>query len=126
LQGAPNQVPAATACRGGPVTRIPLRTPHGQLPAMRPEDVVLHTGDVVFLEARDAELFYTGGLLPPGAHVLPRDHDLDVIEAIALVRGALFNGAFGGSNLSGTLLQGGLGNPSPSLLAVVRRAPDGR
>ena len=94
--------------------------------AGNPDDVLLRTGDVVFLEARDREIFYTGGLLPPGVHVLPRDRDLDVIEAIAQVRGPLFNGAFGGSNLSGALLQSGLGNPSPSLAAVIRRTPDGR
>jgi hypothetical protein len=87
--------------------------------------VVLQTGDVVFLEARDEELFYTGGLLPPGAFVLPRDIDLDVIEAVARVRGPLINGAFGGSNLSGTLIQPGIGNPSPTLLVVLRRTPGG-
>jgi protein involved in polysaccharide export with SLBB domain len=106
--------------------RIPLRLPAGQPPPLHPQDVVLHTGDVVLLEARDPDLFYTAGLLPTGMHVLPRDHDLDVLEAIALVRGPLFNGAFGGSNLSGALIQAGLGNPSPSLLSVVRRSPDGR
>ena len=49
-----------------------------------------------------------------------------MLEAIALVRGPLFNGAFGGSNLSGTLIQAGMGDPSPSLLGVLRRTPDGR
>jgi hypothetical protein len=39
------------------------------------------------------------------------------------VRGPLFTGAFGGSNLSGTLISPGVGNPSPTLLAVVRRVP---
>jgi len=34
--------------------------------------LVLNTGDVVFLEARETELFYTGGLLPAGEYVLPR------------------------------------------------------
>jgi protein involved in polysaccharide export with SLBB domain len=111
----------------GQVTRIPLRVPGDQCaPGLRPEDVALHTGDVVFLEARDPDLFYTAGLLPPGAYVLPRDHDLDVLEAVSRVRGPLFNGAFGGSNLSGALLSPGIGNPSPSLLVVVRRVPDGR
>src|SRR5262249_14415650 len=54
-----------------------------------------------------------------------RDHDLDAIEAVATVRGPLFNGAFGGSNLSGTLIQPGIGNPSPALLTVLRRTPNG-
>jgi hypothetical protein len=80
---------------------------------------------VVFLPARDKEVFFTAGLLPPGVHVLPRDRDLDVLDAIAMVRGPLVNGAFGGSNLSGTLIQPGIGNPSPALLTVVRKTADG-
>jgi hypothetical protein len=110
---------------GARVTRIPLRLPAGQAPCVRPEDVILGSGDVVFLEARDDQLFYTGGLLPPAAHVLPRDHDLDVLAAVALVRGPLYNGAFGGSNLSGDLVRPGIGNPSPSQLTVLRRTPGG-
>ncbi len=110
---------------GTKVTRIPLRLPCGQPLPIRPEDILLGNGDVVFLEACDHEVFFTGGLLPPAAHVLPRDHDLDVIEAVSLVRGPLLNGAFGGSNLSGTLIQPGIGNPNPTLLTVVRRTPGG-
>src|SRR5262249_46290582 len=71
------------------------------------------------------DLYYSGGLLPPGAHTLPRDHDLDVVEAVALVRGPLINGDFGGSNLSGDLVRPGIGNPSAPLVVVVRRAPGG-
>lgn len=112
-------------CPERQIIRIPLRVPPGTPVPFRPEDVILQTGDVVFLEARDDDLFYTGGLLPPGAFVLPRDHDLDVIEAISRVRGPLFNGAFGGSNLSGTLIAPGIGDPSPSLLVVLRRTPGG-
>ena len=108
---------------GQPVVRIPLRLPPGVPLPVHPEDVVLHAGDVVFLEARDDDIYYTGGLLPPGAHVLPRDHDLDVVQAVALVRGPLFNGDFGGSNLSGDLVRPGIGNPSATLLVVVRRTP---
>ena len=110
--------------RVGETIRIPLRQPFGTPMPFGGDDVVLRTGDVVFLEARDEQVFYTGGLLPPGKHIIPRDHDLDVLEAIAQVRGPLYNGAFGGSNLSGTLVAPGLGNPSPSLLVVVRRIPN--
>jgi protein involved in polysaccharide export with SLBB domain len=113
-------------CPATQVLRIPLRLPCGQPLPVRPEDITLRTGDVVFLESRADGVFATAGLLPPGLHVLPRDRDLDVLDAIALVRGPLFNGAFGGSNLSGTLIQPGIGNPSPSLLSVLRRRPDGR
>jgi protein involved in polysaccharide export with SLBB domain len=117
--------PPGPCIGGGQVIRIPLRQGPGCAAAFRPEDVVLQTGDVVFLEARDEAVFYTGGLLPPGAYVLPRDVDMDVIEAVSRVRGPLFNGAFGGSNLSGTLIQPGIGNPSPSQLSVLRRTPGG-
>jgi protein involved in polysaccharide export with SLBB domain len=104
--------------------RIPLRLPTGAPLPFGKEDVILKNGDVIFLEARDEEVFYTAGLLPPGKHQLPRDHDLDVLDAIMMSRGPLYNGAFGGSNLAGDLVKSGLGNPSPSLLVVVRRLPN--
>jgi protein involved in polysaccharide export with SLBB domain len=118
-------VPPTGLLPGQAVVRIPLRLPPGQPLPVHPEDVVLHQGDVVFLEARDDEVFYSGGLLPPGAFILPRDHDLDVVSAVALVRGPLINGDFGGSNLSGDLVKPGIGNPSATLLVVVRRTPGG-
>ena len=117
--------PSTCLGRGGLVIRIPLRLPPGQALCLQPQDIILQTGDVVFLEARDDAYFYTGGLLPAGAHLLPRDRDLDALEAIAMVRGPLINGAFGGSNLSGNLIAPGIGNPSPTLLTVVRRTPGG-
>jgi protein involved in polysaccharide export with SLBB domain len=120
-----DQSPLPMMPGGGEVVRIPLRGPKGCVPMVRPEDVLLRTGDVVFLEARDNPYFYTAGLLPPGRHVLPRDRDIDVLEAIALIRGPMFNGAFGGSNLSGDLLRQGIGNPSPRQVTVVRRTPGG-
>jgi protein involved in polysaccharide export with SLBB domain len=107
------------------VIKIPLRLPVGAPVPIRPEDVLLEDGDVVFLEARDKEVFYSTGLLPAGEFVIPRDRDLDVIEAISLVRGPLMNGAIGTNNLSGGLIEDGIGNPSPSLLVVLRRLPDG-
>jgi hypothetical protein len=114
----------ALVAGSGPIVRIPLRAPHGAPVACSPADVVLRTGDIVFLEARDEEVFFTGGLLPPGKHMLPRDQDLDVIQAIAQTHGSLYNGAFAVSNLSGLLINPGIGNPSPSLLVVLRRAPN--
>jgi hypothetical protein len=123
--GSPPPGPGPVAAPGVQVARLPLRLPPGAAPPFGPEDVVLHNGDVVLLQARDCDRFYTGGLLPPGEHLLPRDHDLDVVEAIALVRGPMVNGAFNINNLSGTLIAPGLGNPSPSLLTVLRRTPGG-
>ncbi len=106
------------------IVRIPLRTPDGTVPWLKPEDIILRQGDVIFIEDRE-QYYYTGGLLPPGVWPLPRDTDLDVIEAVSTVRGPLFNGAFGGSNLSGALLLQGIGNPSPSQLTVIRKTPNG-
>ncbi|MBV9122325.1 MAG: polysaccharide biosynthesis/export family protein, partial [Planctomycetes bacterium] len=114
------------SCAAEQVIVIPLRLPPGEKLPIRPEDVLLQSGDVVFIEARDTDLFYTGGLLPAGEYVLPRDYSLDVVTAIAFVKGSLLNGAFGGSNLSGTLVAPGIGNPSPTQLTVLRRLPGGR
>ncbi len=125
--GAPLDTPPCFA-EGGPVPQvihIPLRSPPGVPVPFGPQDVILQSGDVVFLEARDAEVFYTGGLLPPGEFILPRDIDLDVVGAITRVRGPLVNGAFGTNTLAGNLINPGIGNPSPSLLSVLRRTPDG-
>jgi protein involved in polysaccharide export with SLBB domain len=105
------------------VIRIPLRAPSADLTWLRQEDVLLYNGDVVFLEARDLEVFYTGGLLPPGEFVMPRDRDLDVVEAISLVKGTLVNGAFSISSLTGAIIPPGIGGPSPSCLTVIRQAP---
>lgn len=109
-----------------PVVHIPTRWPAGEPLPFEPQDVLLNHGDMVLVEARPADLFYTGGLLPSGEHVLPRDYDLDVLEAIALVQGPLLNGAFSGNNLAGALLEPGTGSPNPSLLTVIRQTPDGR
>lgn len=115
---------SVSGARTAEIIRIPLRLPVGAPMPFGEKDIVLQTGDIVFLEARDEQVFFTAGLLPPGKHMLPRDQDLDVIEAIAQVRGPLYNGAFGGSNLAGNLIAPGLGSPSPNWLIVVRRLPN--
>jgi protein involved in polysaccharide export with SLBB domain len=115
----------AAACPGCQIIDIPLRMHPGAEPHFKQQDAILQTGDVVFIEARDLDLFYAGGLLPAGEYVLPRDIDLDVVQAVLRVRGPLINGAFATNNLSGTLIQSGFGEPSPSLLTVVRKTPAG-
>ena len=116
--------PNGVAAQGVKVVKIQLRMAREAVASIKPEDILLQSGDVVFLEGRETERFYTGGLLPAAEFEIPRDRDLDVIEAISLVKGPLLNGALGGSNLTGTLLEDGIGNPSPSLLTVLRRLPD--
>ena len=106
------------------VIRIPLKGhPCDDLP-FTPEDVVLNEGDVVFVPRRQKDYFYTGGLLPGARIPLPRDEDIDVLEAIALA-----NGSTGGPlGLSGTTLSGG--SPGhmikPSRVNILRELPDGR
>jgi len=110
---------------GGEIVRIPLRLSPCVPPPFRPEDMILHPGDVVFIEARDTEVFYAGGLLPPGEYPLPRDYDLDVVEAVAQIGGPMVNGGLNNNNLSGALIAPGIGAPSPKLVTVVRRTPGG-
>ena len=47
----------------------------------------LSQGDVVVVEAKPTEVYYTGGLLRGGEHPLPRDKALTVLEAFALAGG---------------------------------------
>jgi hypothetical protein len=117
--------PGGTTTGGEQTIRIPLRLRPGQVPSIRPEDIILHTGDIVYIQAREAEYFYTGGLLPPGQFVVPRDYDLDVVQAIALVGGPMVSGGLNPINLSGTFVQNGIGFPNPSLVSVIRRTPGG-
>lgn len=103
-------------------TRIPMRLPVGVLPSLAPEDVLLEDGDIVMVETRDNEFFYTGGLLPGGQWPLPRDYDLDVMGAMALAGGGIASSSRGGG---GGLLGGaqGLGGVPPGRIYILRRTP---
>lgn len=103
-------------------TRIPLRLPAGVLPSVAPEDVILEEGDIVVVESRDNEFFFTGGLLPPGQWALPRDYDLDVLGAMALAGGGIASANRGGG---GGILGGaqGLGGVPPGRVYILRRTP---
>lgn len=69
---------------GQGVIRIPLSLAPGEVPQFTPQDVILQDGDVLLIETRKDEYFYTGGLLGGGKYSLPQDRDLDVLEAILL------------------------------------------
>jgi polysaccharide export outer membrane protein len=103
------------------VVRIPLR---GPTPApLRPEDVVLHAGDVIVVPSRKDEVFYVVGKLSPtnfvrfslsererdigAGFLLPRDREIDVVMAVAMA---------------------GYIDPidSPTTVTVHRVGPDGR
>ncbi|HVA49267.1 MAG TPA: polysaccharide biosynthesis/export family protein [Pirellulales bacterium] len=114
------QDPLAGENRWPRVIQISTRVVPGWPLSFKPEDVILDDGDVVFLESRAMELYYTGGLLPSGEQVLPRDYDLDVVEAVMKVSGSLNNGGLAGLPISPVF-----GGPSPSLLTVLRRTPNG-
>ena len=107
----------------GHVQKIPLVWHPGQPLPYGPKDVILGEGDVVYVPKRN-EYFYTGGLLPGGRIPMPRDHDIDVLEAVALATGST-GGPLG---LDGRFLANG--SPGyvvpPSRMLIVRELPDGR
>jgi protein involved in polysaccharide export with SLBB domain len=107
--------------------RIPLRAcPNEPLP-FGPEDIVLETGDVVYIETRQTEFFYSGGLLPAGQVPLPRDYDIDVIGALALATGSV-GGPAGGPGASALNFKG-IYNPGniipPTRVIIMRTLPNG-
>ncbi len=105
--------------------RIPLKLCPDQPIPFTPEDVMLQDGDVVYIEPRREEYFYTGGLLPGGQIPMPRDEDLDILEAIALANGSV--GGLGGTSSTVSLRAGaGVGNIiPPTRVLVLRKLPNG-
>lgn len=69
------------------VVKIPIRLAAGENVHFTEEDIILEKGDIVFIESRETEIFYTGGLLGGGQYTLPRDYDLDVLGAISIGQG---------------------------------------
>ena len=49
---------------------------------------VLQNGDVVLIESKPTEVFYTGGLLRAGQYLLPSDKSLNILEAVAIAGGS--------------------------------------
>ncbi len=108
------------------VTRIPLRIYSDEPLAISEADITLGDGDVVSILARDSEQFYTGGVLGSRQVTLPRDYDLNVLQAIALVGGPLVNGGFTQNAFIAQSFASGLGTPSPVLCTVLRKMPNGQ
>jgi protein involved in polysaccharide export with SLBB domain len=109
------------------VARIPLRVYPGEALPFEPDDVVLQAGDVVYLQTRQTEYFYAGGLLPPGQVPMPRDYDLDVLGALSLATGSV-GGPAGGIqavafNLKGTYNPGAI--IPPTRVLILRKLPNG-
>jgi len=103
------------------ITRIPLRLSPGEIPSFSQEDIILNEGDIVVIESRNTEVFYSGGLLPGGEHQIPRDYDLDVLGAVSLVGGRVGVNSQGNGGLGG--ITQGLGGAPPSDLIVLRKLP---
>jgi hypothetical protein len=82
---------------------------------------LLEDGDVVYIESRDAEVFYTGGLLPGGEWAIPRDYDLDVLGAMAMAGTGLSSRGQGGGG--GGFGIGSVGGVPPGILYILRKTP---
>ena len=99
---------------------IPLRLTPGQVPDIRPEDIILRDGDIVYVDSRETDVYYTGGLLGGGEFPLPRDYDLDVLAAISLSRFAV------GTTQQTGLVGGSVSQQQPTELIILRRIPGDR
>ncbi|MES2789466.1 MAG: polysaccharide biosynthesis/export family protein [Planctomycetota bacterium] len=112
---------------GARVLRIPIRLRPGEQADFREADIILHDGDILFIESRETEIFYTDGLLGGGQYVLPRDYDLDVLDAISIAQGR--QGQSGGTGIGNRV--GGIAasnqdiTVSASDLVIIRHMPDG-
>lgn len=111
------------AAAGAQIIRIPLRTAPGQPLPFSPADVILEDGDVIFIEARDDEFFYSSGLLGGGRFRLPRDRDLDLVEAISLIEGE-GRAARPGKSIGGASILNQDVSVGASRVVIHRKLPD--
>jgi hypothetical protein len=106
---------------------IPTRLRPTEAPTFTPKDILLGEGDVVVVEERQRDIFYTGGLLGGAEVTLPRDYDLDILAAVAIAGGQIgggirfgqggnFSGFGNGANLRGSTV-------AASEVTVIREAP---
>lgn len=110
------------------VVRIPIRYYPEQPPSFVTDDIVLKTGDIVFVQSRDREQFYTGGAIMGGSHLIPRDYDIDILQAVAIAGGSFGSG---GAGLARAGIQNGGANNAalpipPSRAIVVRKTCNGQ
>ena len=100
--------------------RIPLWVEPCQSPCFSQEDITLRAGDIVYIRGRAEDFFYTAGLLPGGVVPMPRDHDIDIVEAISLANGSI--GGVGGASGIAVIRTGtGPGNILPPTRAIITR-----
>lgn len=109
--------------------RIPIRLGPDEEIDLTEDDIKLDDGDIIFIESRDTEIFYTGGLLGGGQFPLPRDYDLDILGAIAISQGRFAGGAGGTKATQSVGGQSALNadvSISASTAIVLRPTPDGQ
>ncbi len=99
---------------------IPMRLNPGEVPNLREEDIILRDGDIIYVDSRESEVYYTGGLLGGAERVLPRDYDLDVLAAVSLAGTGI------ATNQSTGLIGGAAQRVPPTELVVLRRIPGNR
>jgi len=99
------------------VLKIPTRLNPGEQPQIRTEDIILKDGDILYVDSRETDFYYTGGLLRGGEFLIPRDYDLDVIGAMSVAGNSIGTG-----NQIGQFGSGVQGVP-PTELIVLRRLP---
>ena len=99
------------------MVRIPIEAERGQFPNIDESDITLEDGDIVYIKGRERDVFYTGGLLDGGRFPLPRDYDIDVLEAMALAGGNGSATAGGGGSSSFR----GIGSVLPATQVTVLR-----
>lgn len=119
---APTIINDSTMQRSG-IIKIPIRLSPGEQVNLTQEDIILHDGDVVFIESRDTEIFYTGGLLGGGQYTLPRDYDLDILGAISIAQSSQ-NGSNTKSNGGPSALNQDV-TISASNAIILRQLPNG-
>ena len=95
--------------------RIPLRLKPGETPRFRPEDIILRDGDIVYVDTRETDVYYTGGLLGGGEFLVPRDRDLDVLSAVSLAGNGI------GTTQRTGFLGGAAQNVPPTELIILRQ-----
>lgn len=113
---------------GARVLRIPIRLRPGEQANFSEPDIILNDGDILFIESRETEIYYTDGLLGGGQYSLPRDYDLDVLDAISIAQGrqAQGSGSGIGQRVGGIAASNQDITVSASDLNVIRHMPDGQ
>lgn len=83
---------------------------------------MLRDGDIVYVDTRETDVYYTGGLLGGGEFPLPRDYDLDVLAAVSIAG----QGIAGASRTGGGFGGASVAQSQPTELVILRRLPGDR